>query len=140
MAYVKPVAYVGGAFVMFEIARAMWWELKINNHNNKLAQNGGVMTNDDADEKEQIQGYLDKHYGSQLMNKLSAQNIMEEQVKNQLQMKRALQAKLMEAGADSNSQNLTKVNDDISKLQQVYAQLQAQRKLETNFDYPRNES
>lgn len=51
------------------------------------------------------------------MNKLSAQNIMEEQVKNQLQMKRALQAKLIEAGAGTDSENLNKVNDDISKLQ-----------------------
>jgi hypothetical protein len=38
-------------------------------------------------------------------------------------MKRALQAKLMEAGADDESQNLNKVNEDIVKLQQVYAQL-----------------
>jgi hypothetical protein len=45
----------------------------------------------------------------------------------------------MEAGAGSDSENLTKVNDDIAKLQQVYAQLQAQRKLETNFEYPRND-
>ena len=36
MSYVKPVAYVGGAYVMFEIARAMWWELKINSHNNRV--------------------------------------------------------------------------------------------------------
>jgi hypothetical protein len=78
MAYVKPVAYVGGAYVMFEIARAMWWELKINNHNNRILKSGGIMSEDDQIEKDQIQGYLDKHYGSQLMNKLSAQNIMEE--------------------------------------------------------------
>jgi hypothetical protein len=137
MAYVKPVAYIGGAWIMFEIAKAMWWELKINSHNNRLLSAGGVMSEEDTEEKEQIKGYLDNHYGSQLMNKLSAQNIMEEQVRNQLQMKRALQAKLIEAGAGNDSDNLNKVNDDIAKLQQVYSQLQAQRKLETNFDYPR---
>ena len=42
------------------------------------------MNNQDLEEKEEIKGYLDKHYGAQLMNKLSAQNIMEEQVRNQL--------------------------------------------------------
>jgi predicted DNA repair protein MutK len=78
MSYVKPVAYIGGAYVMFEIAKAMWWELKINNHNNRVLQSGGVMSDEDEAEKEVIQGYLDNHYGSQLMNKLSAQNIMEE--------------------------------------------------------------
>ena len=36
-------------------------------------------------------------------------------------MKRALQAKLMEAGAGSDSENLSKVNEDIAKLQQVYS-------------------
>lgn len=52
MSYVKPVAYVGGAFIMFEIARAMWWELKINSHNNRILQSGGVMSEDDVSEKE----------------------------------------------------------------------------------------
>jgi hypothetical protein len=102
---------------MFEIARAMWWEVKISSHNNRVLQSGGLMNNQDVEEKEEIKGYLDKHYGNQLMNKLSAQNIMEEQVRNQLQMKRALQAKLMEAGAGSDSENLAKVNEDIAKLQ-----------------------
>lgn len=64
---------------------------------------------------------------------------MEEQIKNQLQIKRALQIKLMEAGADSESENLKKVNDDIDKLQQVYAQLQAQRKMKVSYDYPRHD-
>lgn len=64
MAYVKPVAYVGGAFVMFEIARAMWWEIKINSHNNRLLSAGGMMSEEDSEEKEQIKGYLDQHYGS----------------------------------------------------------------------------
>jgi hypothetical protein len=45
----------------------------------------------------------------------------------------------MEAGAGSDSENLNKVNEDIAKLQQVYAQLQAQRKLETNFEYPKHD-
>lgn len=124
---------------MFEIARAMWWELKINSHNNRVLSSGGLMNPQDTEEKEEIKNYLDKHYGAQLMNKLSAQNIMEEQVRNQLQMKRALQAKLMEAGAGTDSENLAKVNEDIAKLQQVYSQLQAQRHIETNFDYPRND-
>lgn len=63
---------------MFEIARAMWWELKINSHNNRVLSSGGLMNPQDTEEKEEIKNYLDKHYGAQLMNKLSAQNIMEE--------------------------------------------------------------
>jgi hypothetical protein len=72
MSYVKPVAYVGGAFVMFEIARAMWWELKINSYNNRVLTAGGVIGEEAVNEKEEIKGYLDKHYGSSLVNKLSA--------------------------------------------------------------------
>lgn len=69
------------------------------------------------------------------MNKLSAQNILEEQVKNQLQMKKALQAKLSETG---NEEDLKNVNEEIAKLKEIYAHLKSQRNENIKFDYPRD--
>lgn len=69
------------------------------------------------------------------MNKLSAQNIMEEQVKNQLQMKKALQAKLVESGDKENLENL---NEEIAKLKEIYSHLKTQRNENMKFDYPRD--
>lgn len=69
------------------------------------------------------------------MNKLSAQNIMEEQVKNQLQMKKALQAKLMES--DTDPENLKNVEEEIRKLKEIYAHLKTQKGEGMKFQYPR---
>lgn len=69
------------------------------------------------------------------MNRLSAQNIMEEQVKNQLQMKKALQAKLLESETDP--ENLKNVEEEIKKLTEIYAQLKTQRGEGMKFNYPR---
>jgi hypothetical protein len=52
MSYVKPVAYIGGTYILFEIARAMWWELKINSHNSRILQAGGIMNEEDTEEKQ----------------------------------------------------------------------------------------
>ena len=70
------------------------------------------------------------------MNNISSQNIMEEQIKSQLQVKKALQAKLLERNPDS--EELKSLNEDISKIQDVYNQLKNQRRKQTNFEYPRD--
>lgn len=54
MSYVKPLAYTGGAYILYEIGRAMWWELKINSYNNRVLNTGGVVSDEDQFEKQEI--------------------------------------------------------------------------------------
>jgi uncharacterized protein (UPF0335 family) len=68
------------------------------------------------------------------MNKLSAQNIIEEQVKNQLQAKIALVARLEETGTDL--ENVENLKEDIAKLKEVYTQLKGDKQ-ELQFKYPK---
>lgn len=72
MSYLKPIAKIGAAYMMYEIGKAIWWELKIQNYSSRVVETGGIMTEEDKIEKEAIKHYLDNHYGNQLMNKLSA--------------------------------------------------------------------
>lgn len=41
--------------------RALFWEYKIAQHNYKIQNNGGIVSDDDELERKEIKQYLDRH-------------------------------------------------------------------------------
>ena len=64
---------------------------------------------------------------------------VEEQVRVQLEHKKALQAKLAKSGV-AKSEELTSLTEEISKLQELLKEMQEKsRRDEIPFDYPKRE-
>ena len=138
---IKLFAFGGGLYLGYEILSTIYWNNKINRYKNRIQNNQGVLGEREGQERDAIVKYEQNHFGKQLVNRMNAQSVLEEQVQNQLNQKLALREQLKKTDSSLLDQKqLNKLDDDIKKLEHAISQFAEDSKKDIKFNYPKREA
>ena len=134
-------------FIMSKIS-AMYMETKIMKYSNP-SFNSKFMTEKELEERDSVNSYVKNHCkynlltvgGRNLMNQVSSQSILEDEVVEQLKSKKTLLAQLEQLnGGGENSEKIKVLEDEIDQLKAFHMQINENRAVDTgSYKYPKRD-
>jgi len=80
---------------------------------------------DVRDIDKEIRDQLSQHYGYKVLERMNAQNILEEQIKLQVEEKKELRQRLLETAGSE--EELHKIEEDVKKLNDLFTKMRSKR-------------
>ncbi|KRX06506.1 hypothetical protein PPERSA_05119 [Pseudocohnilembus persalinus] len=125
--FIKGFVWVGTSYLVYELYKIQKYEKKaqkiqaLRDHRRKLGESV-----DDIEEPPEVKQFMDDHYGRKLMERMQTQYLIEDNIKYQIEQKKALREKLKE---DVGDEQLNEIDGDIERLNNLFKQIKPEKKL-----------
>jgi len=124
-AFIRVLTLGGLGFLSYEIYDAYRQEKKIKKlhamRQYQISSGQGVS----QEVEEEIDKYMNEHYGQKVLERLSTRNVLEDQIQLQISTKKDLIQKFKNVSGQEDK--IKKIEEDIKRLETLYGQVKSQK-------------